>query len=124
MDYLFENCTKLKNVDVANLDFSAGPNINGMFSSCYELEHLDVDTFDITGAITADGLFSYSYKLNTKVKITSPTVTSYRQMFNKTSTEDGAQITFDYSSSTSSLVDNMIATKSADSNVIKGSLLS
>lgn len=124
MDYLFDNCTKLKNVDVANLDFSAGPDISGMFSSCYELEHLDVETFDITGAIKANGLFSNSYKLNTKIKITSPTVTSYRQMFTKTATEDGAQITVDYSSDTSSLVDNMIATKSTDSNVIKGSLLS
>ena len=49
--------------------------------------------------------------------------TSYSSAFNNAATESGALITVNYSSSTSN-IDNIIATKSSYSNVVKGSLLS
>jgi hypothetical protein len=41
-------------------------------------------------------------------------------MFESVATKDGSQIIVNYTSQTSDLVDLMIATKSPDSNVIKG----
>jgi hypothetical protein len=45
-------------------------------------------------------------------------------MFGNAATVSGAKITVDYTSETSDLVDSMIATKSTNSNVVKGSLIS
>ena len=47
-------------------------------------------------------------------------VTNYSDMFSNAATASGAKITVNYTSSTSTLVDNMIATKSSNSNVVKG----
>ena len=41
-------------------------------------------------------------------------------MFGSVATKTGSKITVNYTSATSSLVDQMIATKSDDSNVVKG----
>ena len=48
-------------------------------------------------------------------------VTSYGNMFNNAATAEGAGITVNYIADASTLVDNMIATKSSSSNVVKGS---
>ena len=41
-------------------------------------------------------------------------------MFNSAATASGAKITVNYTSSASTIVDSMIATKSSNSNVVKG----
>ena len=45
----------------------------------------------------------------------------YNYMFIGAATKDGACITVNYIADASTLVDNMIATKSASSNIVKGS---
>ena len=48
-------------------------------------------------------------------------VNSYSGMFYNVATASGSQITVNYIADASALVDNMIATKSSTSNVVKGS---
>ena len=47
-------------------------------------------------------------------------VTNYTGMFSGAATDPNAQITVNYIAAASTLVDNMIATKSYNSNVVKG----
>ena len=47
-------------------------------------------------------------------------ITNYAQMFSNTATDPNAKITVNYIAAASTLVDNMIATKSANSNIVKG----
>ena len=61
-----------------------------------------------------------STKLNTSITIRNPNTTDYSDMFNNVATKTGSKITVNYTSATSSLVDQMIATKSSNSNVVKG----
>ena len=85
---------------------------------------LDVSNFDTSKVIDMSYMFfqagKNSTKLNTSITIRNPSVTSYTQMFLYTATNTGSQITVNYTSATSSLVDQMIATKSSTSNVVKG----
>ena len=47
-------------------------------------------------------------------------ITDYAQMFYNAATDPNAKITVNYIAAASTLVDNMIATKSSNSNVVKG----
>jgi hypothetical protein len=85
---------------------------------------LDVSGFD-TSNVTNMGVMFYqtgyiSTKLNISITIRNPNTTLYYSMFNYVATMPGSKITVNYTSETSDLVDQMIATKSDDSNVIKG----
>jgi hypothetical protein len=64
-----------------------------------------------------------STKLNTSITIKNPNITSYSSMFSGIATKEGSQITVNYTSKTSSLVDKMIATKTEGANVVKGDLV-
>jgi surface protein len=85
---------------------------------------LDVSTFDTSNVNDMSHMFAQtgfnSIKLNTSITIRNPSINSYRYMFNDVATKDDSKITVNYTSETSALVDSMIATKSYNSNVIKG----
>ena len=51
-------------------------------------------------------------------------VNAYSYMFSSAATASGSKITVNYIASASTLVDKMIATKSSNSNVIKGNIIS
>ena len=65
-------------------------------------------------------MFSSCSKLQTQINIMNANVTDYAQMFSNAATDPNAKIIVNYTSATSSLVDSMIATKSSNSNVVKG----
>ena len=88
---------------------------------------LDVSNFDTSNVTNMANMFDYtgynSANLNTSITIRDTKITSsngYNSMFRGVATKPGSKITVNYTSETSDLVDNMIATKSADSNVVKG----
>ena len=62
-------------------------------------------------------------KLQTQINIMNANVTEYSSMFYNAATDPNAKIIVNYTSATSTLVDNMIATKSSNSNVVKGKQL-
>ena len=69
-------------------------------------------------------MFTDCGKLTTTINIMNPNVTSYSDMFKNAATVEGSQIKENYITETSDLVDQMIATKSSNSNVVKGELIS
>ena len=65
-------------------------------------------------------MFTGCSSLTTTINIMNVGVTSYDNMFYNAATNNGAKITVNYIADASALVDNMIATKSSTSNVVKG----
>ena len=76
----------------------------------------------------ADSQTSNTYiptsKIKTKITIRNSETTSYVNMFNGAAVLSGAEIKVNYISATSDLVDKMLETKSPNSNVKKGELVS
>ena len=66
-------------------------------------------------------MFQGCSKLTTTIYIMNANITNYSYIFQGAATASETKVTFNYTSSTSSIVDNMIATKSSNSNVVKGS---
>ncbi len=124
-------CTGYKSsnftLDLSNFDTSNVTNMSYMFDSTgYSSSRftLDLSNFNTSNVTKMSGMFSNtghnSTNFNTSITISNPNVTDYYSMFYETATKTGSKITVNYTSATSSLVDKMIATKSSNSNVIKG----
>ena len=93
-----------------------------MFSGCESLTNIgDIGKWDTSNVTNMSSMFYNCRMLTTTISILGNNVTNYRYMFSNAATQNGAKITVNYTSETSSLVDNMIATKSTNSNVVKGS---
>ena len=65
-------------------------------------------------------MFINCYSVVATITIRNSNVNDYSSMFSNAAIYSGAKIIVNYTSNTSSIVDNMIATKSSNSNVIKG----
>ena len=124
MGYMLFNCSSLVNLDLSNFDTSNVTNMNYMFYGCANLKNLNLGVFDTSSATNMSCMFYNCSNLLTEITIKNASTSRYTGMFNGCSTVDGAKVTVNYTSATSSLVDSMIATKSSNSNVVKGSLIS
>ena len=151
MDQTFANCGLLKNIDGAsNWDVSSVTNMYAMFAGCSSLVNINgasnwdtssvtsmLDMFascsnleDINGASNWDtssvtnmaDIFAGCSKASGTFQILG-NPTTYTYAFSGTATQSGAQVTVNYGSGTTN-IDNIIATKSAGSNVVKGSQVS
>ena len=116
-------------LDVSNFDTSNVENMYCMFSNTgYNSEIFDIDTsnFDMSKVKDVRAMFNgagyNSTKLNTSITINKNNYSKYDylNMFKNVATKSGSKITVNYTSETSELVDQMIATKSSNSNVVKG----
>ena len=94
-----------------------------MFYNCYSLTFLDISNFNTKSVTNMQNMFYCCYKLQTEINIMNPNITNYTNMFLASATSSNAKIIVNYTSKTESLVDNMILTKSSNSNVIKGKQL-
>lgn len=65
-------------------------------------------------------MFYQCNNLTTTINIKSNKIENYTSMFDYSSIISPAKITVNYTVQSSSIVDSMIATKSASSNVVKG----
>ena len=118
--------TKLT-LDVSNFDTS---NVTDMAYMFYNTGYnnpnftLDVSNFDTSNVTDIKYMFYYtgykSTKFNTSITIKNPNTTYYYYMFSGVATNPNSKITVNYTSETSDLVDQMINTKSYNSNVVKG----
>ena len=102
---MFANCISLETI--VGLEHLNTSNVTSMGE--YEDERLNVH----------NGMFALCYKLTATITISNPN-TTYLNIFNLVATDSGTQLTVNYTPETSNLVDNMIATKSSNSNVVKG----
>ena len=130
MSGMFRDCSSLTSLDLSSFNTSKVTNMTGMFSGCSSLTSLDLSNFN-TSSVTkysaysqeSNGMFYNCSKLITTINIMNANVTNYTGMFSGAATDPNAQITVNYIAAASTLVDSMIATKSSNSNVVKGTEL-
>ena len=146
MRFMFNNCTSLTSLDLSSFNTSNVTDMSDMFDSCYSLTSLDLSSFNtanvtsmsymfyICKSLTSLDLSSFNTAnvtsmscmfmgcsaLTTTINIMNANVSEYSNMFIDAATANGSQITVNYIASASTLADNMIATKSSNSNVVKG----
>ena len=121
MRSMFSDCKSLTSLDISNFNTSNVTDMSWMFFNCKGLINLNLSNFNTSKVTNMSSMFNYCSKLTTTINIMSTGVTNYENMFSNAATNIGSQITVNYIADASTLVDNMIATKSSTSNVVKGS---
>ena len=133
MYQMFYSCSSLTSLDLSSFNTSNVTSMSGMFQSCSSLTNLNLSSFDTSNVITYgqgfSGMFKSCPKLTTTINIMNENITSYEYMFSGAATANGAKITVNYIAAldtiaegeTQSLIDKLIATKSPNSNIVKGS---
>ena len=117
-------------LDLSGWDTGGVTNMSNMFDAAgYETSSfsLNVSLFDTSNVTDMSEMF-YSTGCNstdfiTSITISNSNVLDYTSMFLDVATKGESKITVNYTSETSDLVDQMIATKSSNSNVVKGNLI-
>ena len=128
MSSMFYCCKALTSLDLSSFNTANVTNMGGMFSGCSSLEKLNLSNFDTSKVEIyyqySNSIFQLCRKLQTEITIMNPNVTeeNYTNMFDRAATDPNAKIIVNYTSETETLVDNMIKTKSSNSNVVKGIL--
>ncbi len=120
MDGMFYGCKSLISIDLSSFNTTNVTSMFSMFQDCSSLTNLDLSSFNTSNVTTMNEMFRYCPKLTTTINIMNADVTDYFSMFDGAAINSGSQITVNYTSNTSTLVDEMIATKSSNSNVVKG----
>ena len=123
MGGMFTGCSSLTSLNLSNFDTSNVTNMDGMFWNCSSLTSLDLSSFYTANVTNMHAMFLNCSSLTTTINITNAYVKDYSFMFPDAATNSGSQIIVNYIASASTLVDNMIATKSSNSNVIKGNII-
>ncbi len=124
MGGMFSECSSLTSLDLSSFNTEQVTDMSGMFLICSSLTNLDINSFDTSQVINMSQMFEGCSVLLTTITISNPNTTSYSSMFLSAATTDGASIKVNCTSETNDLVDKMIKTKSSNSNVVKGELIS
>ena len=146
MAYIFYKGSLLSALDLSNFNTTNVINMSGMFTGCSNIEQLNLSNFDTSKltsmwhmfygstSLTTLELSSFNTinvtdwtiafygctKINTTITIRNASITDYAEVFKDAATDPNAKIIVNYTSETETLVDKMIATKSSNSNIIKG----
>ena len=120
MRLMFDNCSSLISLNLSSFNTLNVTNMSNMFRNCSSLTNVNLSSFNTSNVTEMSFMFSSCSKLQTQINIMNANVTDYAQMFSNAATDPNAKIIVNYTSATSSLVDSMIATKSSNSNVVKG----
>ena len=120
-------------LDVSNFDTSNVTDMRSMFyNTGYSSTNfsLDVSNFDTSNVTDMSSMFygtgHNSTKLNTEITLNSQFVNdryNYYNMFGEVAQEAGSQIIVNYTLDTFDIIDDIIATKSSNSNVVKGKFI-
>ncbi len=125
-DSMFRNCENLTNLDLSSLSFKNVKSVRYMFSGCINLNNLKLSEINyksgIDNSIEFWSMFYNCKKLSTTLSIRFNsgiiyTITS-TGMFEGAATEPGAKIVVKCNLQ-EKFIDELIATKSANSNVVK-----
>lgn len=120
MGNTFSICSSLTNLDLSSFNTKNVVDMWHMFTNCPLLVSLDLSNFDTSNVTTMEAMFGECITLTTTINIMNSNITDYKSMFYNAATASGSKITVNYVEGASTLVDNMIATKSSNSNVVKG----
>ena len=120
MNDMFSWCESLTSIKLSSFNTSKVTNMKSMFYNCSSLISLDVSGFNTSNVTNMSNMFNSSKKIRTEINIMNANVPEYRDMFYNAATDPTAKIVVNYITDAGHLVDQMIATKSSNSNVVKG----
>ena len=120
MGQMFYECSSLTSLDLSSFNTANVTSMSLMFYICKSLTSLDLSSFNTANVTSMSCMFMGCSALTTTINIMNANVSDYSNMFIDAATANGSQITVNYIASASTLADNMIATKSSNSNVVKG----
>jgi len=120
MRYMFSECSSLASLNLSGFDTSNVVDMRYMFNKCSALESLDLSSFDTSSVTNMEYMFNGCNHLSTTITIFNPNLTGYTNMFMNASIVEETNVTVNYIDVTSDFVDLLIATKSSNSNVVKG----
>ncbi len=120
MSNMFYGCSSLKNINLSSFNTAEVNYMTGMFANCSSLTNLNLSNFNMINVTYTNIMFMGCSSLTTTINITNANNRVYSSMFYNAATNSGTRITVNYAASASALVDEMIKTKSYNSNVVKG----
>ena len=129
MSLMFDGCSSLTDLNLSNFNTSKVTNMESMFGDCSSLTDLNLSNFNTSKVTDMGYMFLDCSKLQTQINImNAKNVPDYSYMFLRAATDPNAKIIVNYIAAldtiaegqTQSLIDKMIATKSANSNIVKG----
>ena len=123
MNSMFGICSSLTSLDLSCFNTAKVTNMNDMFWVNESITNLDLSSFNTAKVKSMYGMFYKCESLTTTINIMNVN-TSYSMTFYNVATASGSKITVNYITAASTLVDKMIATKSSNSNVVKGNIIS
>lgn len=122
MSEMFSSCGALKELDLSDWNTSNVTTMKSMFAYCGSIHIFSLDSFDTSKVTDMSYMFYNCDDMVVEITIRS-TVGSvnYEKMFYGAAANHGAGIIVHYTSNTSTLVDNIVATRTS-TRVKKGSL--
>lgn len=126
MVWMFRMCSSLSKLDISNFDTSNCLYFYWMFESCSNLEELNFGNTNTSKVESYHGMFNGCTKIKTTITIDAKALEGvkidedhgYAQMLSGAATAEGAQITIRYKASQKGIIDEMVKTKSASSNIV------
>ena len=119
MRSIFNKCSSLTSINLNSFNTLNLTDMCAMFYNCTGLTKLDLSNFNTSKVTNMIGMFGNCLSLITTINIMSIGITDYTFIFTGAETKEGAKITVNYIADAATLVDNMLATKSSNSNVVK-----
>lgn len=125
MTGMFQKCTSLQSIDFSNIDLSNVTDISSMFQECTSLQSINgLDKIEFKKVTNYAAAFFKCNKLNGEITISNHSINNYLNMFYDCSTEPNTKFTVNYiDEETKKIAEQMVATKSPESNVILGKLV-
>lgn len=120
--FMFSGCQKLTTLSVANFRTPKATTMEAMFEDCTVITSMNFTNFDTRNVKNMDKMFENCWNIIGTITIRNPS-TTYSEMLYETANSTSAKLVLNYTSATSSLVNSMIASKSSDAKVSKGSLV-
>ncbi len=124
MNRMFDSCRSLEYLDLSSFDTKNVSDMEALFYECNNLKNINLDNFNMASLTIARAMFYNCNKINVVINVNSSStaLVEYEGIFYNAATDNG-EIIVNYNSETSSLVDEMLTTKSESSNVVKGAEL-
>lgn len=125
MTGMFQKCTSLQSIDFSNIDLSNVTDISSMFQECTSLQYINgLNKIEFKKVTNYAAAFFKCNKLNGEITISNHSINNYLNMFYDCSTEPNTKFTVNYiDEETKKIAEQMVATKSPESNVILGKLV-
>ena len=109
-------------LDISHFDTTSIKEMGYMFFEV-QVKNIDVSKWDLKNVINFSSAFAYTRNATFVINVNSTNITWIADVFKDAAVNTGSEIIVNYTAQNESKVKEMIATKSATSNVVLGSLI-